>query len=164
LNWIDLVILLMFAWFTYAAFHAGLIREVVTILGAILAVVLAGLFYTDLATDIQVAVDDENTARVIAFGVIFGATVLASQLLALVLKQAASLLMLGIFDSLAGAVMGLIKAFIFVQIGLFVAITFPNLGLERHVAGSALAPFFINVLPLLQALLPGEFRNAIEAF
>lgn len=164
MNWVDFAILGLVAWFTYAAFHAGLIREVITIAGAVLAVVLAGLFYTNLARDIQVAVDDEETARIIAFGIIFGATVLASQLLALVLKQAASLLMLGLFDSLGGAIIGLVKAFVFIQIGLFVAITFPNLGLVSAVEGSALAPFFINVIPFLRPLLPGEFASALDSF
>lgn len=164
MNWVDFAILATMAWFTFSAFHAGLIREVVTIVGAVLAVFLAGLFYTELARDVGVAVDNEQTARIIAFGMIFGATVLASQLLALVLKQAASLLMLGLFDSLAGAFIGLIKGFIFVQIGLFVAITFTNLGLQSAVEGSALAPFFIRVLPVLRALLPAEFENAIDSF
>jgi membrane protein required for colicin V production len=164
LNWVDAVILGLLAWFTYAAFHAGLIREVITIVGAVLAVFLAGFFYTDLAKDVLVAVDNERTARIIAFAVIFGATILASQLLAIVLKHAASLLMLGIFDSLAGAIFGLAKGFIFVQIALIFAITFPSLGFDPAVRGSALAPFFISVLPVLKVLLPAEFENAIDAF
>ena len=89
MNWIDVVILASLAWFTFAAFHAGLIREVITILGAVLAIALAGLFYTDLAEDVKVAVEDERTAKIIAFAIIFAATVLASQLVALFLKQAA---------------------------------------------------------------------------
>jgi membrane protein required for colicin V production len=132
LNWIDFVIIGTLAWFTYAAFHAGMIREVITIAGAVFAVALAGLFYTELAEDIEVAVDDPETAEIIAFAIIFGATVLASQLLALFLKQAASLLLLGLLDSLGGAFIGLAKGAIFVEIGLIVAITFPSLGLNAR--------------------------------
>jgi membrane protein required for colicin V production len=164
LNWVDFVIIGVLAWFTYAAFHAGLIREVITIGGAVFAVALAGLFYTELAEDVEVAVDNEETARIIAFGMIFGATVLASQLLALFLKQAASLLLLGLMDSLGGAIIGLAKGFIFVEIGLIAAITFPDLGLEDSVANSAIAPFFLDFLPVLKHILPAEFKNAIAAF
>jgi membrane protein required for colicin V production len=161
LNWIDFIILGSLAWFAFAAFHAGLIREVVTIIGAIFAVALAGLFYTELAEDVKVAVDDEQTARIIAFAVIFGAVVLASQLLALFLKHAASLLML---DSMGGAVIGLLKGFIFVEIALIAAITFDSLHLVNDVEGSALAPFFLDALPILKAILPGEFKNAVDSF
>ena len=82
MNWVDAVILAILVWFTYAAFNAGLIREIITILGAIFAVALAGLLYTDLAKDIDVAVNNSDTSKVIAFGVIFGAVILASQLMA----------------------------------------------------------------------------------
>ena len=164
MNWVDAVILASFVWFTYAAFHAGLIREVVTIIGAVFAVALAGLFYTDLAQDIDVAVSDQQTARIIAFAIIFGATILMSQLVALFLKQAAALLMLGIFDSMGGALIGLVKGFVFVEIALIAAITFPTLGLQKTIDDSAFAPFFLDIIPILKAILPGEFKAAVDAF
>jgi membrane protein required for colicin V production len=164
LNWVDAVIVLSLLWFTYSAFNAGMIREVVTIIGAILAVALAGLFYLNLAEDVGVAVDNEQTARIISFAIIFGAVILASQLFAIFLKQAAQVLMLGLFDSLGGALIGLAKGFIFVEIALIVAITFPSLHLVDDVEGSAFAPFFLDLLPLLKYILPGEFKVAIDLF
>ncbi len=164
MNWVDIVIVLVFVWFTYAAFNAGLIREVITIVGAVFAVALAGLFYTDLARDIDVAVNDRATSEVIAFVVIFGATVLASQLLALFLKEAASLLMLGMMDSLGGAIIGFLKAFVFVEIALIVAVTFPKLGLDGYVHNSLLSPFFLDFLPVLTRILPGQFKTAVDLY
>ena len=164
MNWIDAVIIVALLGFTYSAFNAGLIREVITIFGAIFAVALAGLFYTDLARDIDVAVDDFETSKIIAFVTIFGATVLASQLLAIFLKEAASLLLLGMADSLGGALIGLVKGLIFVEIGLIVAITFPSLHLEGAVRDALLAPFFLDALPVLTRILPGEFKTAVDAF
>jgi membrane protein required for colicin V production len=164
LNWVDAAILLTLAWFTYTAFHAGFIREAITFIGAVLAVMLAGLFYLQFAEDVEVAVSDPQTARIIAFAIIFGATILASQLLAMFLKSAASLLLLGFLDSLGGAAIGIIKGIILVEIGLIVAITFPALGLERAVRESMLAPVFLDFLPFLRPLLPSEFRDAIDAF
>ncbi len=164
MNWIDAAILATLAWFTYAAFNAGLIREVITILGAVFAVALAGLFYTDLAKDIDVAVKNEETSRLIAFAIVFGATVLASQLLALFLRQAASLLFLGLFDSLGGAIFGMAKGLIFVEIALIFAITFRSLNFGDDVDRSALAPFFLDAVPFLTRILPGEFKNAVSSF
>jgi uncharacterized membrane protein required for colicin V production len=164
LSWIDIAILVTFMWFTYAAFHAGMIREVITIFGAVFAVALAGLFYEELAEDVRVAVDNEETARIIAFGMIFGATILASQLTALFLKQAASLLLLGLADSVGGAIIGILKAFVFVEIALILMITFESLHLDGAVEDSALAPFFLDLLPVLKLILPGEFKDAIDAF
>jgi membrane protein required for colicin V production len=164
LNWIDALILVIIVWFAWAAFHAGLIREVVTIIGAIFAVALAGLFYLELSEDIKVVVDDTETAEIIAFATIFGATILASQLLALFLKQAASILLLGLLDSIGGAVIGVAKAIIFIEIALIVALTFPSLGLIESVEESLFAPFFLDLLPFLRYILPGEFDTAIDEF
>jgi membrane protein required for colicin V production len=164
LNWVDILILVTMLWFTYAAFHAGLIREVITIIGAVAAVALAGLFYEDLAVDIKVAVDSEETARIIAFALIFGSVILASQLTALFLKQAASLLLLGIFDSMGGAMIGLLKGFVFVEIALIVGITFQSLGVQDSIDHSSFAPFFLDALPVLKTILPGEFKTAIDGF
>jgi uncharacterized membrane protein required for colicin V production len=164
LNWVDIFILATLVWFTYAAFHAGMIREIVTIIGAVFAVALAGLFYRDLATDVQVAVDNQQTAEIIAFGMIFGAVVLASALIASFMKSAASVLMLGLFDSLGGAIIGLFKAIVFVEIALIFAVTFPSLHLVNDIEGSIIAPFFLDVIPIVTRILPDEFKTAVDVF
>ncbi len=163
-NWVDFAIVATIIWFTYAAFHAGLIREVITIVGAVFAVALAGLFYRDLTPDVKVAVNNEETARFIAFAIIFGCVVLASQLTAMFLKTASSVFMLGVFDSMGGAFVGVIKAFVFIEIALIVGITFENLHMQRAIDNSAFAGFFLNALPVLKHILPGEFKNAIDSF
>jgi membrane protein required for colicin V production len=164
LNWIDALIFVTFAWFMYAAFNAGLIREVITIIGAIFAVALAGLFYVDLAENLEVIIEDEETRRIIAFAVLFGAVMLASYLLAMFLKTAASVLFLGLADSLGGAAFGFLKAFILVEIALIFFITFPSLNLVDDVEDSGLAPIFLDFLPVLKSILPGEFKTAIDTF
>jgi membrane protein required for colicin V production len=164
LNWVDFLILATLAWFTYAGFHAGMIRESVTILGALFGVALAGLFYEELAKDVEVAVDNTQTAQIIAFAMIFGAVILASQLIAMFLKTAASVLLLGLFDSIGGAFLGLIKALILVEVALIFAITFEDLGLMNAIRGSVIAPFFLDIVPVLQHILPDRFQTAIESF
>jgi len=67
-------------------------------------------------------------------------------------------------DSLGGALIGLVKGLIFVEIGLIVAITFPSLHLEGAVRDALLAPFFLDALPVLTRILPGEFKTAVDAF
>jgi uncharacterized membrane protein required for colicin V production len=95
---------------------------------------------------------------------IFGAVILASQLIAMFLKTAASVLLLGLFDSIGGAFLGLFKALILVEIALIFAITFEDLGLMNAVKGSVIAPFFLDVIPFLQHILPDKFQTAIESF
>jgi membrane protein required for colicin V production len=164
MNWLDIVIVLVIAFFASSAFRAGLIREVVTLVSVAVGVVVAGLFYDDLARDVLVFIDNEKTALVVGFLVLLGAVYLAGQLVAVMLKQAAALLFLGWADHAGGALFGLIKGLIVVEVLLILLVTYPQLGLEGDIDGSALASVFLDVAPVLLLILPGEFEQAVDAF
>ena len=160
MNWLDGVILAVLIWFIFAAFTAGFIREVVTIVSVVLGVVLAGLFYERLADDLKTFIDSDRAARTAAFLAIFGATALAGQVAAMLLKETASLLMLGTFDQLAGAVFGFAKGVVIIQVVLILFATYPSLGLGRAISDSSLSPLFIERGPILLRVLPAEFDAA----
>ena len=164
MNWLDIVIVLVIAFFAISAFRAGLIREVVTLVSVAVGVVVAGLFYDDLARDVLVFIDDKDARQVIAFLILLGAVYLAGQLIAVMLKQAASLLLLGRADHAGGALFGLIKGLIVVEVLLVLLVTYPQMGLQTAIDGSALASVFLDAAPLLLLVLPDEFEQAVDAF
>ncbi|MCH7578207.1 MAG: CvpA family protein, partial [Chloroflexi bacterium] len=163
-NWLDIVIVLVIAFFASTAFRAGLIREVVTLVSVVVGVVIAGIFYDDLARDVLTFIDDEKTALVVGFLVLLGAVYLAGQLVAVMLKQAAALLFLGWADHAGGALFGLIKGLVVVEVLLILLVTFPRLGLKSDIDGSALASVFLDAAPLLLLVLPNEFERAVDVF
>jgi membrane protein required for colicin V production len=162
-NWLDGVILALLVWFIFAAFTAGFIREVVTIVSVILGVVLAGLFYERLADDLKTFIDSDKAARIAAFLAIFGGVTLAGHVAAMLLKETASLFMLGTFDQLAGAIFGFVKGVVIIQVVLIVFATYPSLRLGDAIKGSSLSPLFIERAPILLRVLPAEF-DAAEHF
>jgi membrane protein required for colicin V production len=159
-NWLDGVILAVLVWFIFTAFTAGLIREVVTIVSVILGVMLAGLFYERLADDLKTFIDSDRSARVAAFLAIFGAVALAGHVAAMLLKETASLLLLGTFDHLGGAVFGFAKGIVIIQVLLIVFATYPSLGLGDAISESSFSPLFIERAPILLKVLPAEFDAA----
>ncbi|MBI1886004.1 MAG: CvpA family protein [Chloroflexi bacterium] len=164
MNWLDVIIILVIAWFTFAAFTAGIIREAVTLIATLVAIVVAGFYYDDLARDVLLFIDNQKVAFVVGFLILLGSVFLAGQLVAFLLKRAASLLMLGWADHLAGAGFGLLKGFLVVEILLILFVTYPQLGLDDTIDGSALAPFFLDLVPVLVRILPGEFGDAVDKF
>jgi len=163
MNWLDIAIIVAIAWFALAAFSAGILREVVTLAAVLGGAVLAGLFYRSLADDLR-PFTDERTATVIAFLIIFFSVAMMGQLVASLLKGAASAMMLGWLDHLLGGIFGLIKGLAVVELFFILFVTYPSWRLEDAIAGSSLAPFFLKTMPLLLGLLPGEFRTAVEGF
>ena len=164
MNWLDGAIIVVIIWFTWAAFQAGFIRESVTIMAAVLGVVLAGLFYTRLAEDVLPFIDSQTLARIIAFAIILGATALAGQMLALVLKPTVNLLQLGVFDQLAGAAFGFAKAMVFIQIFIIVFITYPKWDMDTTIKDSVFASLIIQKTEVLTKILPDEFQNKVDDF
>ena len=164
MNWLDLLILAILAWFAFAGLSAGILRESVTLLAAILGVVLAGQRYRRLADDFAIFTDNSRIASVAAFLAIFAAVFLAGQIVAVMLKRAASLLMLGPLDHLAGLAFGLLKGFVLVEAALIVFAAYRVAVIAEAMDGSLLTPVFLDGLPILLSILPREFRNAVENF
>ena len=59
MNWLDAVILIALIGFTVAAFRAGLIREVVTLIAVVVGVLVAGHYYDDLADDVLLFIKND---------------------------------------------------------------------------------------------------------
>lgn len=164
MNWLDIVILVTLGWFAFAGLSAGILRESVTFLGAVLGVVLAGVLYQQLAEDLSVFGAEGTTARIIAFIAIFGAVFLAGQIGAVLLKGAATALMLGSVDHTAGLVFGILKGFVIVEGALILFTRYHITAVSGAIDGSFLSPVFLDGLPVLLNVLPSEFRTAVESF
>ncbi len=163
MNWLDFVIILVIAFFALSAFQSGLIREVVTLVSVVVGIIVAGLFFDDLARDVLTFIDDEDTANIVAFLVLLGAVYLAGQLIAIMLKRTASILLLGWADHIGGGLFGLLKGLIVVEVLLIVFVTF-DVGLHDAIDGSALASVFLDARSVVLFVLPDEFEQAADGF
>jgi uncharacterized membrane protein required for colicin V production len=67
-------------------------------------------------------------------------------------------------DHAGGALFGLIKGLIVVEVLLILLVTYPQFGLKGDIDGSALASVFLDAAPLLLLVLPNEFEQAVDAF
>jgi membrane protein required for colicin V production len=164
MNWLDLVILLTLAWFTIAGATAGLPRELTTLVAMLLGTVLAGLFYERLGEEFAVLLDSARAGGAAGFFAIFFAVFGAGQILTVLFKSAALTLTFGPLHQSGGLVVGLLKGVILVEIVLIVFSRFHFDTTVDAIDGSLLAPFFLEGVPFVLRLLPGEFRRAVDAF
>jgi membrane protein required for colicin V production len=126
-------------------------------------VFLAGAYYQRLSADISFLISDDRTRALVAFLALFGGIVVLGQLLGLMLRRTAALLMLGPLDHLGGAAFGFIEALLLVQVLLFaVAVYPPAKGVAAAVDDSQLAPLFLNSVPGVNLALPSEFNDALH--
>jgi membrane protein required for colicin V production len=164
MNWLDLALLLVLAWFIISGGVTGLFRETVTLIALVLAVIIAGLVYRELAADIRVMASSERLARVIAFLAIFLAVTGAGQIVSLLLKPAAQTLALGPLNRTGGLAVGLLKGVIVIEVMLFLFARYHFTAMVNAMDGSLLTPIFLRGIPFLLTLLPDEFRQAVDRF
>lgn len=164
MNWVDIVIIVLLVGFVVAAYSAGLIREVVTLVASLLGVVIAGLLYDEFSADVLVFVHNEEASRAIAFIILFGSIYLMGQIAAYVLKATAHIMMLGWTDRAGGAAFGLVKGLIVIQVLVILFAAYPSLDLDSAIDDSTIGRFFVDDASFMLVILPGEFETRVDQF
>lgn len=164
MNWVDAAMVIIFLFFVVTAFNAGFIREVIAIASTVVGVVVAGLFYDDIADSMLSSIDNVTTANVIAFIVIFAGITVAGQLLAMLVHPAVVLMQLGVFDQLLGAVFGAAKAVVIMTALLILMVTYPRYDMDEYIDESQFAPWLLEASEPLTSILPDEFDARVDQF
>ncbi|MDP3767611.1 MAG: hypothetical protein Q8S13_06320, partial [Dehalococcoidia bacterium] len=74
------------------------------------------------------------------------------------------LFQLGMFDQLAGAAFGFLKAFVFIDIFLILFVTYPKWGVEQDIDDSLFGSLIVENTPVLVRILPDEFETAVDKY
>ena len=154
MHWLDITILVLLAVPTLIGLRMGIIKAVLSLVGVIIGVLLAGNFYEILAAQLTF-ITQTNIAKIVAFALILFSVMLISAIIAAVLKWIVSIVMLGWVNRLGGAVFGFLLGGITCGALLAAWVTF--FGVPGAVTGSILARVLQDYLPLVLELLPDEF-------
>jgi membrane protein required for colicin V production len=160
MSWLDIVIVVAIGVTTFIGVKKGVIKIALTLAGLIVGIVLAGRYYAPFSQHLTF-ISQPSLAKVAAFAIIFIGVMLIATLLARLVKWAASTIMLGWVDRLAGGILGFIVGAMFC--GAFLAMWVKFLGMPGAIAQSTIAPILLNQFPRVLALLPDEF-GAIRSF
>lgn len=159
--WLDIVIIVLVAISTFIGLRIGIIKAVLSLVGVIVGVLLAGRFYSALAGGLTF-IPQETLAKIVAFAIILVGVMLVAGVLASVLKWLASIVMLGWVNRLGGAILGLVLGAIFCSALLAMWTKF--LGIQGFIAESGLATLLLDRFPMVLALLPEEFDTVRSFF
>jgi len=160
MDWLDIVVLVVIAVTAFFGFRAGIIKAVLSLAGLIVGIILAGRYYVPLSEQLTF-ISQEGIAKGVSFAIILIVVMIIAALLALLLKWAASIVMLGWLNRLGGAVFGLILGALLS--GALLAMWIKFIGMESIIAQSTLAPILLDYFPVVLSLLPEEF-DAVRSF
>ena len=164
MNLLDILLLVILAMAALLGLKRGLIGTILSLVGLLLGVVLAGRFHGPVGNFLSRWISNPDTASIVGFAVIFVATMVAAWLVASFLRRFISMLLLGWVDRIGGALFGLATAATFCGAALAMLIKFNVLSAEGVTADSTLARFLVKYFPLVLNLLPGGFGDAARNF
>ena len=161
MNWLDIVLVVPLAITTLIGLKFGLIKAILSLVGVIAGVILAGRFYTPLSEQLTF-IPQASVAKIVAFAIILIGVMVIAVVLANLLKWAASMMMLGWVNRLGGAVFGVLLGAI--TCGALLAAWVKFFGAGDAITESILASVLLDHFPLVLGLLPDEFDTVRSFF
>lgn len=167
MNFLDLIILIPIAYFAYRGFVHGFIKEVVGIIGIVLAVYITFEYMDTISGIVAPYVENRDRATIVTGLVIFMSIVILVQLTGVLIEKIFKAVKLGIVNQLAGLLFGALKSAIFVSaiLLLFAGINIPS---EEAASNSVSYPVVVPVAPIafdiVASVVPGteDFIHTIE--
>ncbi len=160
MNWLDIVLIVVIGIATFWGLRKGLILMVLSVVGLIVGIILAGRYHVALSEHLTL-ISSESAARIVAFLLILVGVGLAARLLAFLLGKLSSLALLGWINRIGGAILGLLLGALFCAVIL--AIWSKYFGAGDAISGSGIANILLNSLPFVLTLLPSDF-DQIRSF
>lgn len=156
MNWLDFVIIVLVVGFGWMGWSRGLMSLLLTLVGGIAGLFLAGRIYKSVAPLFAPISDSEGLQQLLAFILVFALMVAAGWIAAALLEAALRAVMLGWIDSLAGLVLGAVSGLIIAATIVTAMDALPFSPLDNAVKDSAIAPALIERFSPVKELLLNE--------
>jgi membrane protein required for colicin V production len=140
-NAVDWVLLAILLWSTISAFFRGFFRELFALVGLFIGILLAGLYYLPVAARLRSFITTAAIREIVAFLLIALGTMVCAGLLGRLLQRTASLIGLGFFDRLLGAVFGAARGCL--EAVALITVLAALLPTKSALKNSRLAPYFL---------------------
>jgi len=168
-NWIDLVLLGIFAWALHLGYQKGFVKQAATLAGLVLGIALAGRYHAELAQSTHLAPVmkqcGESTTLLITYLGVFVATILGALLAATIIGHAIKGKAAGSLDNLLGGLLGFAKIYVACGIVAVAAFQFlPPDSIRRHLTESYLAPRIAQTVTQALDHIPATYQDSVREF
>ena len=160
MHWLDIILLIALVIPTFIGFWQGLIKALLSLVGIVVGVILAGNFYEQLA-GVFGFIKNPDVANVVAYVLILVVVLVIAAVAAKLLKSFIKIVMLGWVNTAGGAIFGLLIGMIL--LGAIMA-TWEKFFGPDMLTKSFIAEFLLDKFPIVLGLLPEEFDVVRDFF
>ncbi|HMO56384.1 MAG TPA: CvpA family protein [Roseiflexaceae bacterium] len=158
MNMIDLALIVIILLSGILGFYWGIIRQIISLVGVIAGIVVAGRYGGEVAIALSSFISDQSLAAIIGVIAVLVVSSLAG-LIGTAVHNLAGLLFLGWLDHLLGVLIGVLQGALAGAALIIFASIVPNPEWNSMLRQSQVAPLVLNIVgPLVLPLLPDIFR------
>ena len=166
MNWVDIVILVVWGMTTLWGYSAGLLQILVPFISLIAGLALSSRIGESVGELFSVVTDNENGQTVAGFVLVFGVLFIAGGILSFMARKVLGIIPLfGFANSLAGMAVGLLIGFVLLSGVLTNVQRFPvrdyDETIDESVLGAFLADNFDGVIRGVK-LIPGDWDDELD--
>ncbi len=162
LGWVDWALLAVLAFSVLVGLMRGLVFELMSLVGWVVAYVAAQMFSAQLAAHLPIGSPGSSLQQGAAFVLTFLAVLIAWAVLARLLRLVIHATPLTVIDRLLGAVFGLLRAVV-VLLALTTVLAFTPAGRSPAWQDSQGAAWLSQLLKTLKPMLPAEVARHLPA-
>jgi uncharacterized membrane protein required for colicin V production len=166
MNWIDLLVLVVWGVTAFWGFKTGIIRMVVPLVVVLVGLALSSRIAGPVGNLFSFVSENENIQTVAAFIAIFLALFVLGGVLSNLVKSAISIIPLaGLVNNLVGALIGILIGFVLLS-GILTGLQkFPFGGVSQRIDDSALGTFLADNFDVVirgVKLIPGDWNQRVR--
>jgi membrane protein required for colicin V production len=161
LSWFDILVIVIVMAGAFSGMSKGLIRQLLSVIGLVGCIILAGQRYQSLGLQLTF-ISDPKAAEVIAFVLIFFGVIIAANLLGTILHRVSKIMLFGFMDQLAGLAFGALEAVVIIQLALLLLLKFSLIGQFTFIYESTLGTTLLSYAPFVLGLLPTDFSGILK--
>lgn len=161
MTWLDYAVVGVFAASLVVGAWRGLVREVLSILGLVIAFLAANLLAGPLGPEMPQAIPTPELRTAAAYVAVFAGSLIATSLVALLLSKVVKAVGLGGLDRMLGALFGVARGLLIV---LAAALLAGLTSAPRQVVwrDSASGPLLVQAAQAVKPLLPQSFAERLR--
>ncbi len=162
MNTLDIIFIIILGTLCLRGIFRGMVREIASILGLVLAFFLANNFHEQLLPHVQKFIETPGYAKAAAYLAIFFGTMIVVFILSTLIKQFLKMIMLGWLDRIGGGGLGLAKGLLLCSVILIVLTTFLS-PRASVLSESKVAPYITMVNEAVAGFLPEDMQREFRA-
>lgn len=158
MNPIDILIIAITAYSLVMGIFRGIVRELSSLVGAIVGFFLANAFYTGISKYMSEWISDKDYLNILSFLVLFSIVFIVFNLAGVIIKYLLKKTELNWIDRILGAVLGFLKGALVVSVLLLVLTTFLMPG-APVLKGSGFTPHVLGISKHIAKITSKEMKK-----